>query len=181
MTSSTVARARTEVDSVVRGEEEQLVVFDLCHEDYGVDISVVREIIRMQPITRVPRAPCFVEGLINLRGRVIPVVDLRKRFELEAGHDEKNNRIVVVNVGNQDIGMVVDGVTEVLRIPSDCIEPPSAIITNVESEYLVGIAKLSSRLIILLDLEKVLTNTEKGELVGMSLSDARIGNDGESG
>jgi len=167
METSTIAPVRTGVDSGVLGEEEQLVVFELSHEDYGVDISAVREIIRMQSITRVPRTPRFVEGLINLRGRVIPVVDLRKRFELPAEHDEKNNRIVVVNISNQDIGMVVDGVTEVLRVPSDCIEPPSSIITSVESEYLVGIAKLSSRLIILLDLEKVLNHGEKGELLNV--------------
>ncbi|MDY6835388.1 MAG: chemotaxis protein CheW [Chloroflexota bacterium] len=166
METSTIEPVNTGVDSNVRGEEEQLVVFELSHEDYGVDISAVREIIRMQAITRVPRTPRFVEGLINLRGRVIPVVDPRKRFDLSAEHDEKNNRIVVMNISNQDIGLVVDGVTEVLLISNDCIEPPSSIITSVESEYLLGIAKLYSRLIILLDLEKVLSEGERGELFG---------------
>ena len=144
--------------------ERQLVIFDLSKESYGVDIGTVREIIRIQEITKVPRTPEFVEGLINLRGKVIPVIDLRKRFMLEATHDEKNNRIVVVDIGGQDIGVIVDAVTEVLRIPSDCVEPPSSIISDIESEYLLGIAKLSARLIILLDLNRVLSGAEKEHL-----------------
>jgi purine-binding chemotaxis protein CheW len=147
--------------------EKQLVVFDLAHEHYGVDISTVREIIRMQEITRVPQTPDFVEGLINLRGKVIPVVDLRKRFCLAVTEESKENRIVVIDIGGHDIGVVVDAVTEVLRIPAGCVEPPSSIITTVESEYLVGIAKLSSRLIILLDLAMVLSDSERHQLSHM--------------
>lgn len=159
MTKETASPA--EANQMGLNDERQLVIFDLANEYYGVDIGTVREIIRMQTITKVPRTPEFVEGLINIRGKVIPVVDLRKRFDVELSHDEKNNRIVVVDIDNQDIGMIVDAVAEVLRIPSDCIEPPSSIITSIESDYLMGIAKLESRLIILLDLKKVLTHTEK--------------------
>ena len=97
--------------------ERQLVVFDLNEEAYGVDISQVREIIRMQEITRVPRAPEFIEGVINLRGKVIPVVDLRARFSMPGTERTDEHRIVVVDVDGQDIGMVVDAVTEVSRIP----------------------------------------------------------------
>jgi purine-binding chemotaxis protein CheW len=144
--------------------EEQLVVFDLAAEGYGVDIGAVREIIRMQDITKVPGAPPFVEGIINLRGNVIPVVDLRKRFALEVSERNRDNRILVVDIGGQDIGVVVDAVTEVLRIASDSVEPPSAVITTADSVYLLGIVKLEGRLVILLDLEKVLTETEKNAL-----------------
>jgi len=148
-------------------DEQQLVVFDLSSEAYGVDIGAVREIIRLQDITKVPRTPEFVEGVINLRGKVIPVVDLRKRFGLPAEEESKENRIVVVDIGAQDIGVVVDAVTEVLRIATESVEPPASVITTADSEYLLGIAKLDSRLIILLDLERVLTETEHSSLLEM--------------
>ena len=141
--------------------EKQLVVFDLADEGYGVDIGSVREIIRMQEITKVPRAPDFVEGVINLRGRVIPVIDLRKRFGFDATEMTKDTRIVVVDIGGQDIGVVVDAVTEVLRLSADKVEPASSVITTVDSEYLLGIAKLEERLIILLDLQQALSAMEK--------------------
>lgn len=141
--------------------EKQLVVFDLADEGYGVDIGSVREIIRMQEITKVPRAPDFVEGVINLRGRVIPVIDLRKRFGFETTEMTKDTRIVVVDIRSQDIGVAVDAVTEVLRLSADKVEPASSVITTVDSEYLLGIAKLEERLIILLDLQQALSAMEK--------------------
>ncbi len=150
--------------------EKQLVVFDLDSESYGVDIGAVREIIRMQEITRVPRTPEFVEGVINLRGKVIPVVDLRKRFGLNVGEESKDNRIVVVDIGGQDIGVVVDAVTEVLRIHASAIEPPSSVITSADSEYLLGIAKLDDKMIILLELESVLSDKERDILLEESLA-----------
>ncbi len=140
--------------------ETQLVIFDLASEFYGVDIGDVREIIRMQAITRVPGAPSFVEGVINLRGKVVPVVDLRKRLNLKVGEQTMESRIVVIDIGGRDVGVIVDGVTEVLRIPLSAVEPPSTMITNVDSDYLKGIAKLESKLIILLDLNKVLSAAE---------------------
>ncbi len=144
--------------------EEQLVIFELAKEVYGVDISRVQEIIRMTAITRLPRAPEFVEGVINLRGKVIPVVDLKKRFGLEEADRTKASRIVVVDVGDHTIGMVVDAVSEVLRVPTDAVEPPSPVVTTVESDYIRGIAKLEGRLIILLDLDKVLSWDEMRKL-----------------
>lgn len=149
--------------------ERQLVVFDLARESYGVDIGAVREIIRMQEITRVPRTPDFVEGVINLRGRVSPVIDLRKRFDLDAGEETRETRIVVVDVGGQDIGVVVDAVTEVLRISADAVEPPSSIIVGADSAYIVGIAKLEAKLVILLDIERVLSEEEKSALARSEL------------
>ena len=148
-------------------DEQQLVVFDLASEGYGVDISAVREIIRLQEITRVPGTPAFVEGVINLRGKVIPVIDLRKQFSLSIQSETKDNRIVVVDIGAQDIGVIVDAVTEVLRIPTDSIEPPASVITTADSEYLLGIAKLKDRMIILLDLQQALSEAEHSSALEM--------------
>lgn len=139
---------------------EQLVVFQLADEFYGVDIGAVNTIIRMQEVTRVPRTPVFIDGVINLRGSIIPVIDLRKRFNLPGGEITKASRIMVVEVSGQLIGMIVDAVAETLRLPSDAIEPPSPVIASVDSEYLRGVGKQSERLVILLDLEKVLASRE---------------------
>ncbi len=136
--------------------EHQLVVFGLASEVYGVDIETVREIIRMQAVTHVPDAPDFVEGVINLRERVIPVVDLRKRFGLAVSDATAESRVVVVDIGGVDIGVMVDSVTEVLRISEESIEPTSSIVTTTDSYYIQGIAKVGDRLLILLDLEKAL-------------------------
>ncbi|MGE5620225.1 MAG: chemotaxis protein CheW [Sphingomonadaceae bacterium] len=151
-------------DNQVLDAEEQLVIFELANEVYGVDIGRVQEIIRMTTITRIPRAPEFVEGVINLRGKVIPVVDLKKRFGLEQGDRTKASRIMVVDVGDHTIGMVVDAVSEVLRVSTSAVEPPSPVVTTIESDYIRAIAKLEGRLIILLDLDKVLTWDEKRKL-----------------
>ena len=156
--------------NTLQQDEQQLVVFDLSTEAYGVDIGAAREIIRLQYITKVPRTPEFVEGVINLRGKVIPVVDLRKRFGLPAEEESKENRIVVVDIGAQDIGVIVDAVTEVLRIATESVEPPASVIITADSEYLLGIAKLDSRLIILLDLEQVLTEAEHNSLLEIDLT-----------
>ncbi|MAG36194.1 MAG: chemotaxis protein CheW [Dehalococcoidia bacterium] len=146
--------------------EEQLVVFTLNNEAYGVDVATVREIIRMQDITEVPRTPSFVEGVINLRGKIIPVVDLRKRFGFATVQHDQDSRIMVVDTGGQDVGMIVDSVTEVLRITDDAVEPPSSVVTEANADYLRGIIKLTDRLIILLDLDRVLSAEEKTTLAG---------------
>ena len=145
-------------------EEQQLVVFMLNEESYGVDVSAVREIIRLQEITRVPRTPEFVEGVINLRGRIIPVVDLRKRFGFAAAEQTQESRIVVVDTVGQDVGMVVDAVTEVLRITGIAVEPPSSVMTQANADYLRGIVQLQERLIILLELGRVLSVAEQAAL-----------------
>ena len=107
---------------LIETDELQLVIFDLAAETYGVDIGSVREIIRMQETTKVPRTPDFVEGVINLRGKVIPVIDLRKRFGFKRAEATKDTRIVVVDIDGNDIGVVVDAVTEVLRLAADAVE-----------------------------------------------------------
>jgi purine-binding chemotaxis protein CheW len=143
-------------NSEAKKSEKELVLFELEKEIYGVDISVVYEIIRMQPITKVPKAPSFVEGVLNLRGRVIPIVDMRKRFGLPAVEPNRDNRIMVLDSAGQNIGVIIDAVTEVLRIPSDSIEPPSDIVVSAASDYLLGIAKNNKDMIILLDMDRVL-------------------------
>lgn len=150
-------------------EQEQLIVFELAGESYGVDIGAVNTIIRMQEITEIPRSPDFVEGVINLRGSIIPVIDLRKRFGLVIAEETKATRIVVVEaLEDQMIGMVVDAVTETLMLPKDSIEPPSPVVTGVDSEYVRGVGKLENRLVILLDLDKVLTSKEANQLRKMN-------------
>jgi purine-binding chemotaxis protein CheW len=138
--------------------EEQLVVFNLGEEAYAIDIAMVREIIQMQAITRVPGTPLSMEGVINLRGSVIPVVDLRKRFKFTKVDKSKDTRIVVVSCKGQEVGVIVDSVAEVLRIPVDSIDPSSSLFTEDHLEHLLGIVKLKDRLVILLDMDQVLSN-----------------------
>lgn len=148
--------------------EKQLVVFDLAGETYGVDISTVQEIIRIQEITRVPKVPDFVEGVINLRGNVIPVIDLRKRFDFEDKERDNATRIVVIESGEYTVGMIVDSVSEVVRVQEENIEPPSSIIADIDSDYLIGVCKMEDKLVILLDLAKVLTPKEQEDLKQVS-------------
>jgi len=157
--------------------EIQLVVFDLASEHYGVDISDVREIIRMQNITRVPGVTSYVEGIINLRGKVLPVLDLRKRLGLKVADQTEESRIVVIDITDGEAGVIVDAVTEVLRVPNSSIEPPSSMVTQGNSDYLRGIAKLTNRLIILLDLNKLLSSKADSEaisrVIGESVAESR--------
>jgi purine-binding chemotaxis protein CheW len=144
--------------------EKQLVIFELADEHYGVDIASVESIIKMEPITVVPQSPSFVEGVINLRGSILPVVDLRKRFRLTGSEVGKDARIVVVNIGGVKVGMVVDAVSEVLRVSEESVEPPPPMVTNVDSAFITGIAKIEDKLIIMLDLDRILVTHEKAEL-----------------
>jgi purine-binding chemotaxis protein CheW len=141
--------------------EHHLVVFQLCGQHYGVDIAAVESIIKMQPITLVPRTLAFVEGVTNLRGTVLPVFDLRKRFGLPPQEPTKDTRIITIQLPGNTAGIIVDSVLEVLRVPEDLIEPPPPIATTADSTYLVGIAKVNDQFVILLDLSQVLTTEEK--------------------
>ncbi len=143
----------------------QLVSFNLGAEEFGVDIAAVQEIVRMPEITKVPRSPDFVEGVVNLRGKIIPVVDLRKRFRLSVGEATKSTRIIIVTVAKRTVGMIVDAVSEVLRLDVASVEPtPDMVATQVDSAFLKGIAKLEGRLLILLDLDLILNQEEAGAL-----------------
>jgi purine-binding chemotaxis protein CheW len=146
------------------GKILQLVTFRLDNEEFGVDILKVQEINKMVDITRIPNAPPFVEGVINLRGKIIPIVDLRKRLGFDGRSFDKSTRIIVVELDGTVLGFIVDSVSEVLRISAGIVEPPPPLVSGIESEYIEGVGKLDNRLLILLELKKVFTLTDKREL-----------------
>lgn len=155
-----MAGEKTTILGAVADELLQLVSFKIGAEEFGVDITKVQEINRMVEITKVPQAASYVEGVINLRGKVIPIIDLRKRMSMEIKENDKNTRIVVVDIENFVMGMIVDSVSEVLRIPVSTIEPPPDIATGMNADYIQGVAKLEDRLLIFLDLSKVINLEE---------------------
>lgn len=140
--------------------EFKLVIFRLGEEEFGAPIHQVHEILRMVEITRVPRAPKFIEGVINLRGRIIPIIDLRRRFDLPMNTSDSKQRIMEVEVDGQILGMIVDEVSEVIRIPVDAIESAPPMIADIAGEYLAGIAKLPGRILIMLNFDKILSEQE---------------------
>ena len=138
----------------------QIVGFRIGNETYGVRIGSVREIVRVPEITAVPSAPDSIEGVINLRGKIIPVMDLRKRFGLTEITTDKKNRILVVEVDNKLLGLIVNSASEVLKIPPSEVEAPGSVFADGESGYVTGVGKLKGRLIILLDISKLLHRPE---------------------
>ncbi len=142
----------------------QLVSFVVESEEFGVDILKVQEIIRTVEITRVPKSPEFVEGVINLRGKIVPVIDLRRRFGIGKRDRDNESRIIVVELTEKVVGFLVDKVKEVIRVEKSIIEPPPELTTSISSNYITGVAKLQDRLLILLDLEKVLSGDEQERL-----------------
>lgn len=146
------------------GQLLELVSFKIDEAEFGVDILAVQEINRMMQITHVPNSPDFVEGVINLRGKVIPVIDLRMKLGMEKREHDGSTRIIVVELSNRTTGFIVDMVKEVLRIPESITEPPPDIISGIESKYITKIGKLEDRLLILLDLEKILSTEETMQL-----------------
>ena len=138
----------------------QLVTFTLGSEEYAVDILKVQEINRMKEITRVPNSPDYVEGVVNLRGKVIPVVSLRMKFGLPEKENDDQARIMIMEIVGITMGLIVDSVSEVLRIPEGIVEPPPPMATSISSEFIKGIAKLEDRLIILLDMDMLFGRTE---------------------
>lgn len=142
----------------------QLVTFTVNNEEFGIDILSVQEINRMTDITKVPNAPEYVEGAINLRGNTIPIIDLRKRLGFDATSTGDAARIVVVELKKLVLGFIVDSVSSVMRVPIDTIEPPPSVVSNMESHYMKGVGKLDDRLIILLDLEKMFDGSLQNKL-----------------
>ncbi|PYZ93125.1 chemotaxis protein CheW [Salipaludibacillus keqinensis] len=145
-------------------EDVKVIVFQLKDEDYGVEVAQVRSIERVQHITRVPSTPDFVEGVINLRGVVTPIIDLRKRFAIQGLDHSETTRVIIVTVGQMDVGLVVDAANDVLDIPKNAIEPPPKVVGGLEAAYIRGVAKLEKRLLILLNLDKVLNPDEMEEI-----------------
>lgn len=144
--------------------EVKVIVFQLKDEEYGVEVDQVRSIERMQHITRVPRTPDFVKGVINLRGVVTPIIELRNRFGIEEIETTDSTRIIIVAVGNMEVGLIVDAANDVVDIPTEVVEPPPQVVGGIEADYLRGVAKMDKRLLILLNLDKVLTPKELKEL-----------------
>lgn len=142
----------------------QLVSFVVDEEEFGVNILKVQEIIRPMEITRVPNAPSFVEGVINLRGRIIPVVDLRKRFGFPPRERDQSTRIVVVELHDKVIGFMTDAVKEVIRIEQNVMEPPPDLAVGIDAHYIQNVAKLDDRLLIMLDLNAVISQEESEAL-----------------
>lgn len=141
--------------------EKQLVIFRLGKEEFGVDINEVREIIKIEEITKIPNTEDYIEGVINLRGKIIVIVDLARKLCLPVSNVTKDSRIIVIEVNQSTIGMVVDGCNEVLRLSSEQVEPaPDIVKKKIDQEYLEGVGILNDRLIILLDLAKVLCDND---------------------
>lgn len=159
-----MADVKEEKKQQLSGEVVQVVSFKLGVEEYGVDISQVQEIIRMVEITHVPRAPRFMEGVINLRGQLIPIIDLRTRFGMSRIDATKSTRIIVTEIGSKRVGIVVDSVSEVLNLPIENVEDAPEMIAGVGTEYIQGVGKMNERLIIMLDLTMVISGEEKQQL-----------------
>ena len=144
------------------GELIQLVSFNLEKEEYGINVLMVREIIRMLIITRVPNTPHYVEGVINLRGKVIPIISLRRKFDLMEAEYDKRTRIMVMEVVGELMGFIVDEVSEVIRISEKEIQPPPPVVASgIEQECMAGVINQADRLLVLLDLERMFSADER--------------------
>ena len=143
----------------------QLVICQLSNEEFGIEISKVKEIIRIPEITKIPQVPDYVEGVINLRGSIIPIINLAAKFGVDHEKTSNDSRIVVVEIGNLVAGMVVDAVSEVLRISSENIDPtPEIIVSRITGKYIRGVGKIDDRLLILLAIEKIFTEEQKVQI-----------------
>ncbi len=166
----------TDAATAQRAQTRQLggkyLTFVLAEEEYGLEILKVREIIGMMDITAVPRTPEFVKGVINLRGKVIPVVDLRRKFGLPSVEATEQTCIIVVHVGQVEMGIVVDKVSEVLDIASEDIEPPPSFGVSVDTDFILGMGKAGNKVTILLDISRVLTGDEVASLAGAAAMQA---------
>ena len=151
-------------------QDVQVVIFKLANEDYGLPISKVQEINRLVEVTKLPHTPEFMEGIINLRGRIIPVLDLRKRFGFISQEYKDETRIIVTEVSNQTVGLIVDAVHEVVTLQGDSIEPPPPTFV-LDAQYVQGIGKMENRLVIMLDIDQIVNSQENATL-------QEIGSDG---
>ena len=146
----------------------QIVGFRVGNETFGVPIQSVHEIVRMMEITNVPDAPIYIEGVINLRGKIIPVIDLRKRFGEREIKPSKKNRILVAEVGAKMVGLVVDAASEVLKLPPADVDPPPNVFEDGEVNYVTGVGKLNGRLVILVELSKIMQRGDLRRLADMA-------------
>ena len=145
----------------------QLVTFRLADAEYAIDIMQTKEIIRMEKVTLIPNAPDFVEGVINLRGNVIPVIDLKKRFHLREAEGVKNGCIVIVRIQKMEMGIIIDAISKVVHIPQADVQPPPAVLAGSGERYITGVAKVDERLVMILDLMKLFSFEEQETLKKM--------------
>ncbi len=160
-----MAEKQPQDEKTKSGDELQLVVFNIGKEEFGVEIMRVQEIIRMTSITGIPQAPDYIRGIINLRGRIIVVLNLNVIMGMETKELDENSRIIVANIDETVVGFIVDAVSEVIRLPENNVEPAPAVISSkIGTEYVMGVGKMEDRLLILLDLDKMLG---KNQLLGV--------------
>ena len=139
-----------------KGSLLQLITFRIGPEVFGVDILDIQEVNRMLEITRLPRAPEFIKGVINLRGKIIPVLDMRNRLHLEPKEPDRHTRIIIIEREDKLVGIIVDEVLEVLRVPADVVEPPPPFVAGIEATFMKGVGKLEDSLLILIDIDRLL-------------------------
>jgi purine-binding chemotaxis protein CheW len=143
-------------EMTVSTEDLKLIVFQLADKEYAIPVNQVRSIEKLQYITRVPKTPAYVKGVINLRGVVTPIIDLRSKFELPRGEDSESMRIIIAGLQDKEVGLIVDAANDVLDVSRDSIEPPPEVVGVMEAEYIGGVVKQDRRLLILLHLDKIL-------------------------
>ncbi len=165
----------------MRQKAGKYLTFFLAGEEYGLEILKVREIIGLMDITDVPGTPAFVKGVINLRGKVIPVLDLRSKFGMETAEQTEETCIIVVDVGTVEMGIVVDKVSEVLDIAAEDIEDAPSFGVDVNTDFILGMGKAEGSVKILLDIDKVLTSSEVGDFAGLADTDAGQGEEASDG
>jgi purine-binding chemotaxis protein CheW len=164
---STHALAKIDTESRTRSELIQLVSFMLADEEYGVEVLKVREIIRMPDITKMPNTPSYVEGIINLRGKVIPIISMRRRFGLAENDHDGQTRIMVMDVSGGLTGFIVDGVSEVIRIQNGDIQPPPSMVSgNIGQDFITGVFSHQERLLVLMDVDRMFSDDELDILSG---------------
>jgi purine-binding chemotaxis protein CheW len=151
-------------------EELQLVTFNIGSEEFGVDILNIQGKNRMVEVNKIPNAPDFIEGIINLRGKLIPLVSLRRRLRMGEKQFDNHTRFIVVEIDNSIIGFIVDNVCEVLRINKNVTEPPPVMISGIDRQFITAVGKLKDRLLLLLDIEKVLSGSEKEEIQNLNVN-----------
>lgn len=144
-------------------DSTNLVTFRLGSGEYAIDIMQAKEIIKMEKITLIPNAPDFVEGVINLRGNIIPIIDLKKRFNLEETEGDKNTGIIIVKIEDVDMGIIIDSISKVVSISNSDIQPPPPMLSGIGQKYIKGVGKLEDKLLVVLDLEKLFTTDEEEE------------------
>lgn len=153
-----------EFDEDETSNETQLVSFNLEKEEFGLDIMQIQEIITLPNVTKIPRAPSFIEGIIDLRDSVLPVIDLRKKLLLPPKEFDEETRVIVVTIKGLLMGLIVDFVTEVLRLQNDTIETTPAMISDIDTEYIKGISRIGRGLILILDVEKIFSSGEMQQM-----------------